>query len=206
MIDCGADWLARLGRIKPTAIVLTHGHEDHAFGLARGARCPVYATKETAALIGHFPLGEIRLVRPLTRLRIGTIEFEAFPVEHSLRAPAVGYRVSAGGSTFFYVPDLAALRDPASALRGVTLYIGDGATITRSMIRRRGRRLIGHATVGAQLAFCGKEGVARAIFTHCGSEIVRADARTMAAHIAALGREYGVEAGIAEDGLSLKLS
>ena len=95
MIDCGADWLARLGRIKPTAIVLTHGHEDHAFGLARGARCPVYATKETAALIGHFPLGEIRLVRPLTRFRIGTIEFEAFPVEHSLRAPAVGYRVSA---------------------------------------------------------------------------------------------------------------
>lgn len=47
MIDCGTDWLGRLCAIAPTAIVLTHAHPDHASGLAEGAPCPVYATKET---------------------------------------------------------------------------------------------------------------------------------------------------------------
>ena len=47
MIDCGADWLGRLGAVAPTAIVLTHAHLDHAGGLAEGAPCPVYATGKT---------------------------------------------------------------------------------------------------------------------------------------------------------------
>ena len=47
MIDCGADWLGRMGSLCPSAIVLTHAHVDHAGGLADGAPCPVYATAET---------------------------------------------------------------------------------------------------------------------------------------------------------------
>jgi glyoxylase-like metal-dependent hydrolase (beta-lactamase superfamily II) len=35
---------------------LTHAHADHAEGLAAGARCPVYATKETWDLIHRFPI------------------------------------------------------------------------------------------------------------------------------------------------------
>jgi glyoxylase-like metal-dependent hydrolase (beta-lactamase superfamily II) len=53
MIDCGADWLERVRSIAPTAIVLTHAHPDHAAGLAKGAPCPVYATKDTLALIAR---------------------------------------------------------------------------------------------------------------------------------------------------------
>ena len=46
MVDCGADWLGRLGELKPKAVVVTHAHPDHAWGLKEGAPCPVYATKE----------------------------------------------------------------------------------------------------------------------------------------------------------------
>jgi phosphoribosyl 1,2-cyclic phosphodiesterase len=205
MIDCGADWLSRLKRVDPTAIVLTHAHGDHAFGLANGAPCPVYATEETFELIGRFPL-EVRVIEPRRRFRIGTIGFEAFPVEHSLRAPAVGYRVGAGRAALFYVPDVAALVEPAAALRGVKLYVGDGATVTRSMTRRRGRVLIGHAPIVAQLAWCREQGVRRAIFTHCGSEIVRGDGRLVAERIARFGEEQGVEARLAYDGLVLEFS
>jgi glyoxylase-like metal-dependent hydrolase (beta-lactamase superfamily II) len=38
MIDCGTDWPRRLRAIGPTAIVLTHAHDDHAAGLANGTQ------------------------------------------------------------------------------------------------------------------------------------------------------------------------
>ena len=78
--------------------------------------------------------------------------------------------------------------------------------MTRPMVRRRGRDMIGHATVGAQLAWCREQGVGRAIFTHCGSEIVRSDAAAIAAAIAMLGREQGIEASLDYDGQRLALS
>ena len=205
MIDCGADWIGRLKAVAPTAILLTHAHSDHAFGLAQGAACPVHATDETWSLIKRFPLADRHTVEPRRPFRIDTISFEAFAVEHSLRAPAVGYRITSGRITVFYVPDLAAIREPAEALRGVALYIGDGATVTRSMVRRRGHDLIGHATVGAQLAWCREEGVKHAIFTHCGSEIARSDARVIKARIFKLGLGHGVDARVADDGLTLSL-
>ena len=205
MVDCGADWLKRLRALDPTAVVLTHGHGDHAFGLAHGANCPVHATEETWSLIARFPVVDRRIVRPRAPFRIGGVTFEAFPVEHSLNAPAVGYRLSRGRTAIFYVPDVALLRDRPAALRGIRLYIGDGATLTRSMVRRRGRVLIGHAPIRTQLLWCREEGVTAAIFTHCGSEIVRSAARAVEKRVTALGLEFGVDASLAHDGLSLCL-
>ena len=100
-----------------------------------------------------------------------------------------------------YVPDVAAIRDQRAALHGVTLYIGDGSSIVRPLLRRRGGVVIGHASIRAQLAWCQTEGIARAIFTHCGSQIVRADGRSAAAAIRRLGRECGIAARIAYDGM-----
>ena len=156
-------------------------------------------------LIERFPLADRHVIEPRRPFRIGRISFETFPVEHSLLAPTVGYRVTEGRVAFFYVPDLASIHERHDALHGVALYIGDGATVTRSMVRRRSRELIGHATIGAQLVWCREEGVGRAIFTHCGSEIVRSDARAIAARIRKLGFEQGVDARVADDGLMLPL-
>jgi phosphoribosyl 1,2-cyclic phosphodiesterase len=206
MIDCGADWLRRLKAVAPTAIVLTHAHADHTFGLAHGADCAVHATDETWSVVGRFPLADRHSVEPRHPFRIGTIGFEAFSVEHSLLAPAVGYRIACARVTVFYVPDLAAIRERTEALRGIALYIGDGATVTRSMVRQRDHEAIGHAPVLRQLQWCREEGVKRAIFTHCGSEIVRSDARVISARIRKLGLEHGVNARVADDGLTLALS
>ncbi len=56
------------------------------------------------------------------------------------------------------------------ALRGVDLYIGDGATIKRTMVRKRGQMSIGHASIVAQLGWCKSTIIRQAIFTHCGSK------------------------------------
>lgn len=206
MIDCGKDWLRRLRTVAPTAIVLTHAHADHAWGLAEGAPCPVYATKATCVLLDRFPIRDRREMPVQKSVMIGGVRFRACPVHHSIRAPAVGYRISAEGSTLFYVPDVAGLPNAAKTLRGIDVYIGDGATIKRSMVRRRGRTLIGHAPIVAQLGWCKRAGVKRAIFTHCGSQIVRGDARRLDAMVRRLGRDHGIDARLARDGDRLSFS
>lgn len=200
MIDCGADWLGRLQAIAPTAIVLTHAHIDHAGGLAQGAPCPVYATAETQRLLDRFPIRDRRTITLKHAVIIGGIRFKAYRVQHSIRAPAVGYRVSAKSSAFFYLPDVARLPNAAETLRGVRVYIGDGATLRRSMVRMKDGALIGHAPITTQLEWCAEARVHKAIFTHCGSPIVRGDAGALEATVRQLGREHDIDARLACDG------
>ena len=205
MLDCGVDWLGRLNVVAPTAIVLTHAHLDHAGGLAHGAPCPVYATRETQRLLSRWPINDRRNM-PLARtVTIGGVRFKAYRVEHSIRAPAVGYRVWTKAGSFFYLPDVARLPNAATALRGIGTYIGDGATLRRSMVRMRHGISIGHAPITTQLEWCAKAQVHRAIFTHCGSVIVRSNARTASAIVRDLGREHGIDARLVSDGDRLRL-
>ena len=204
LVDFGQDWIGELDRFSPQAIVLTHAHGDHAGGLRRGARCPVYATQETWAGIGRYPIERREQVIPRTPFELAGIVFEAFPVEHSLRAPTVGFRIGCGGAVAFYAPDLAAIPEQGEALCGIRIYIGDGASLTRPIVRRRNGVRIGHASIREQLDWCATEGVSRAVFTHCGSQIVRAE-QAAQDRVAALGRERGVRATIAYDDLRIAL-
>jgi ribonuclease BN (tRNA processing enzyme) len=124
-------------------------------------------------------------------------------VIHSVRAPTVGYRISAGRVTIFYTPDVVWIHDREQALGGARIYIGDGATIHQNMIRRdrNSGELIGHATIPQQLTWCRKEGVSKMIVTHCGSEIVSGDERSVRADLRRLAKERGVEVEIAYDGM-----
>lgn len=205
MIDCGLDWLGKLERVDPSAIVLTHAHPDHAWGLRNGAPCPVYASQKTWQELRHYPIKDRHVIDERTPTKICGITFEAFPVEHSILSPAVGYRVSAGRGRIFYAPDLIFIHERKAALDGVQLYIGDGATVMRSFVRRRGKALIGHSPVRTQLTWCQKEAVPRAIITHCGSEIVNGDEREIAAKLRGIATERGVEVRIAYDGMKIAL-
>jgi phosphoribosyl 1,2-cyclic phosphodiesterase len=201
MIDCGDDWRGHLDEVHPHAIVLTHAHPDHAWGLNQGAPCGVWATTETWENIDDYPIEERHTVAPERRFHVDGIAFEAYAVEHSTRCPAVGYRISAGRPTVWYAPDLVYIERRERALEGVRLYIGDGATLATPFVRKRGERLIGHTPVRTQLTWCEKAGVPEAIITHCGSRIVEGDERSIAPRVRRWAQQRGVSVRIAFDGM-----
>lgn len=206
MIDCGLDWARKIWRIKPHAIVLTHAHPDHAFGLKNGSPCPVYASKKTWKLIANYLIADnlrhtLLVTKPTT---IFGVRFQSFANIHSIKAPAVSFRISIGKKTLFYTGDIAYIPNIKKVLKNVLLYIGDGATITQSLIRRHNNDIYGHASIKTQLVWCKKAGVKHAIFTHCGSAIV-AHAQKSKNQITELAKQKGIQAQIAYDGLTLRI-
>jgi hypothetical protein len=174
--------------------------------LRTGAPCPVYATSDTWRAIDHFPLAERHRISCKRSTHICGCKVRAYRLVHSLLAPAVGYRIEADGKAFFYAPDIVAVEAGLGALHGVTLYVGDGSSFSRPLVRRHNDALFGHTTIRAQIGWCAKAGVPEAVFTHCGTEIIRMDARAATAKIRRLGLESGVRASIVTDGATIDLS
>ena len=73
---------------------------------------------------------------------------------HSVRCPGIAARIATDGFTLVYAGDIVAFEDADAALSGADLYIGDGSTLTGSLVRRhQSGALIGHTTVRAQLGW-----------------------------------------------------
>jgi phosphoribosyl 1,2-cyclic phosphodiesterase len=126
------------------------------------------------------------------------------PVQHSIRAPAVGYRISCGKSVVFYVPDVLSIPDSDRAFANVDLYVGDGASLRRPIQRQHDGTRVGHASVATQIEWCAAAGIRRAIFTHCGTGAVTHERKTELAVIA-LGEGLRIDAHVAIDGLKVSL-
>jgi len=208
MIDCGETFLNKLKKINPDFIFITHAHPDHAFGLKNGSNCPVYATKTTWNLLKKFPIEKKfkKIISFNKKIKIGNVSLEPFEVIHSIKAPAVGYKIYYKKNSFFYVPDVVWIEKRKRAFENIDFYIGDGATILRKMIRKdkKTNELYGHANITDQLTWCKKEKVKKMIITHCGSDIVK-DEKKAKKIIAKIAKQKNVEFEIAFDGMEISI-
>lgn len=205
IIDWGEDWLSKKVPSSVDGIIITHAHPDHMGGIHKKISVPVYATEDSWSVYKK-PFALARTIEPKQPFAIGSLTIEPFAVHHSLRAPAVGYRITGGKRSLFYASDLISIIDTQKALSGIDLYIGDGAIVTRTLLKRiKDATPVGHSPIAEQLAWCAEYNVPRALFTHCGTEITTGNHDALQAQVRLLGKKVGVKAGIVQDGMKLVL-
>ena len=208
LCDFGENRLGLLEEIRPDAIFVSHAHPDHSWGLGEGTHAPVYASAITHDLTAKFPLGDRIVLEPGKRVRVGPFRLTAFPVVHSTRCPGVAARLEVSGHVVVYSGDVVAFEAPAEALADARLYVGDGSTLTASLVRRQpGGALVGHTTVRAQLGWLAKAGVPRAVFSHFGTGPIELGDEALEAALTELAAERapGCEVSAARDGATFDL-
>ena len=149
-----------LAHIKPDWIVISHAHPDHAFGLLKvHPDVPVYMSQKSINVLRQKEGFSIENVKSFGRNVSGPLKLdkvfkiEVYPVEHSIRAPAVSMKIYCEGKTIFYSGDIA--HDPMiiDHLKDVDLYIGDGSYLEKGNIRKKDGNLIGHASIRTPVSY-----------------------------------------------------
>ncbi len=183
LVDYGHLRRYTLAELKPDAILITHAHPDHYVWLNEDVitRRPVYLTQETLDYDGFRPENP-HVVAAREKSYLGPFAFEPYRVVHSIRAPAVGWKITVAGQTIVYNSDLIDIVEKDSVLTGVGYYIGDGAAVTANLVRRQGDSLFGHTRMITQIHWCEKYGIPHIIFTHLGRETLREETNFQAEH------------------------
>ncbi len=173
----------RIGRVD--AVLLTHPHVDHLFGLddlrrfnlVQKSAIPVFATPETIASIhrifeylfvpaipGAFlPDLDFRPVEAAVPFDVGPFRATAFDVFHGL-ARTVGYRIEAGGRSLAYASDCRDFPEAAyDAVRGVDAMVLDALRLTPHP---------SHFSFDESLAVLRRIGARQSFFTHIGHDLL----------------------------------
>ena len=212
LIDFGKTLKGKLRRIKPTHIVLTHAHSDHAWGFVEEDRDTdaymldaVWNTLKPSIR----DLLDKRILHRYYWKKIGDIMIQPVPVSHSWKFPTNGFLIRTDHKTIGYFPDILSMRDRKKILSKLDLYIGDGSGLKEypGRVRRDKRnRPYGHALIRDQVRWCAEAGVKDIIFTHCGRQIVTMSKEKLNEEIEKLEEEFDVKIRIATDDWKIELA
>jgi ribonuclease BN (tRNA processing enzyme) len=188
-----------LSAIKPNAILITHAHPDHFVWLKKDEDFSgkIYLTPESAKRAKYKK--NFVLIKTNRWFRVGPFTVFAYPVGHSLIAPAVGFKIKKG-KTLVYNPDILTLPQKA-VLKGVDVYIGDSSSVKNNLVRRKNGQIFGHTRMSTQVNWCQKAGIKKIIFTHLGKEALKIGDRKLSQMLA----KEDLEVKIAHDGMTIGL-
>ena len=208
LCDFGENRRGTLDKIRPDAIFVSHAHPDHSWGLREGAESPVHASAVTHEILKDLPIARRVVLAPGEPVSAGPFRITAFPVVHSVRCPCVAARIEAPGKVLVYSGDVVAFERPEEALSGADAYVGDGSTLTGSLVRRHSSGvLIGHTTVRAQLGWLARAGVRRAIFSHFGKGPIEMEDKALRHSLSELAaaKASDCEVSAARDGWTVEV-
>ncbi len=165
---------SRKSQIKPNAIIITHAHPDHYIWTEENVNTniPVYIAEETLKY-GKFKPKNYKIIKPGKKFKIKNFTILPFRVLHSIRCPAIGFKISVNKKSIIYTGDLVDIVSKNKILKNVDYYIGDGSCIRANLVRKKGDKIFGHARISTQINWCKKCGIKNIIFTHLGKETIR---------------------------------
>lgn len=194
LIDYGRLRKCSLEEIEPNAILITHAHPDHYAWLKENIKTeiPVYLTEETLDYGMYLPENK-QVIVPGREFEVGPFKCLPYWVIHSIRCPAVGYKIAVPEKTIVYNSDVVDIIEKENILKGVDYYIGDGSSLRANLVRRRVDRLFGHTRITTQISWCQKYGISHIIFTHLGKETIENEADFKKEHDEAILAYDGME-------------
>lgn len=173
LIDYGLLHKRELNKIKPNALLISHAHTDHYIWTKKElkTKIPVYLTKKTLNY-GKFKPENPKIIKSGGKIKLGPFIILPYKVLHSIRCPAIGFKILVDKKGFIYNPDLVEIIGKNKILKNADYYIGDGSSIRANLVRRKGNRLFGHARITTQINWCKRHRIKNILFTHLGKETI----------------------------------
>ena len=163
------------------AILITHAHPDHYIWTVKekkGVTIPVYLTEVALNYSKNKPLN-YKIIKTGKKIKLKDLMVTAYKVIHSLRCPAVCYRIE-NDNSIVYAPDIVDIEEEKEKVfKNVDMLIADGSSLNINMVRRRDNKLFGHTKVRTIIGWCIKYGVSDLIITHCGRQLVTMDEKEL---------------------------
>jgi len=150
LFDCGPDIKEQLkeARARPDLLFVTHAHPDHIDGIDDIPENTRKYLKEGA--------------------EFDHCKVIAFPIIHSVIAPAVGYKFFSDHLRIIYCPDFLRIEEEERVLPNTDLAILDGSSLKRDIVRGP-QKNIGHQSMINSIAMCRRYGIKNIIFIHIGT-------------------------------------
>jgi ribonuclease BN (tRNA processing enzyme) len=208
LIDLGLKFNPKLLKeiSKFDYILITHAHPDHYIWTLRKedrVDIPVYLTRDTLEYSQNKP-NNYRIIETGRSYSLGDVEITARRVIHSLRCPAVGYRIK-GNKIITYAPDILDFEeDKMAVIKDIDLLVADGSSVNVNLVRRKNGKLFGHAMVKTIIGWCIKYGIEDLIITHCGKQIVTMDEKELSNKLKCYSKGK-VDVVIAYDGYRIRI-
>lgn len=178
LLDFGASWQGKLKFINPDYIWISHVHLDNALGLkGEETSIPVFMSKgiNDKLLENQFPLKNCQIVKD--NFKFGSIKAQEI---------SNGLVIETDEGKIGYFPDASDIPDK-SILEGLSIYIGDGSSLTKDIVKNVKKKKIGHKSMITQLK---QTPTTKIIFTNFGEEAIEMKHEELVEKISELGEKF----------------
>lgn len=188
-----------------SSIFISHLHPDHFDAdVLDKVRVPIYVPEQEKK---RFPKDNkfIRFYKKEKPIKVGNLVVIPYEVVHSLEVRSFGFKIIGSYGVGFF-PDLIFIENRDEALKGLSVYIGDGSLVTKDRVRREQDKLYGHSSMLTQVGWCRRAKIPIIIFTHIGEEAMSIPDSKIIEKLESVFKDYKGKIIIPKDGEVIDLT